>query len=181
MQQFLTKLDAWWIENPIATVFMLSVAAVLVVLLLLPLAIAVSPRMRIYYRAIRRILWTKVGESQHGPAMPARYREHLDGKRAQPLLMATEGAAFGRTGVIFLTPDEIGFVSFRFGVVTEMHVPYAQVSEAMIHKGSLCDYITVTTRERAEVLRVYRANRDVGQEFFNHLQMRLGAMRFRRL
>ena len=178
-QQFFAALDVWWTASPIATIFLLTLGFVLLLLLLLPFAIVSSPRMRIYYRALRRILWTKVGESVNGPAMPKTYREHLDKKRAPRLLMAAEGAAFGRTGVIFLTDDEIGFVCLRFGVMTEMNVPYAQVSEAMISRGALYDYVTVTTRERAEVLRIYRANRDVGQEFFNHLQMRLGAMRFR--
>jgi len=178
-QQFLAVLDSWWITNPVLTVVFSVLGAVLVLLLLLPPAIIISPRMRIYYRAIRRILWIKFGERQDG-ATPKAYRAHLDTKRNRPLLIAVEGAAFGRTGVVYLTPDEIGFVAFRFGMLTEMNVPYAQISEAMISKGALYDRVTVTTRERAEVLRIYRAHRDVGQEFFNHLQMRLGAMRFRR-
>ena len=94
--------------------------------------------------------------------------------------MSAEGAAFGRSGVLYLTSEEIGFVSLRFGIVKENSVPFAQISEAKIHKGSLYDSVTVTTREQAQTLRLYRSDRDVGQEFFNHLQMRLGALRFRK-
>ncbi|MBY0507707.1 MAG: hypothetical protein K2X03_27590 [Bryobacteraceae bacterium] len=178
MQQFLTLLDAWWLENPAATVFVLVVAFILLLLLLLPLAILASPRMRIYYRAITRILWTKIGDTRHGPLVPKVYQQYLDKKRIPQLLVATEAAAFGRTGAVYLSSDEIGFVSQRFGLMTEKTVPYGQVSVAMIRKAALYDLVTITTRERAEVLRIYRADRDVGQEFFNHLQMRLGAMRY---
>jgi len=179
-QQFLAVFDSWWTTNPILTALVLGIGAVFVLLMLLPVAILSSPRMRIYYRAVRRILWIKFGEGQDG-VTPKAFQVHLATKRSKPLLMVAEGAAFGRTGVLYLTPEEIGFAAFRFGVLTEMNLPYAQISEAMISKGSLYDMVTVTTRERAEVLRIYRAHRDVGQEFFNHLQMRLGAMRFRRL
>jgi hypothetical protein len=180
MGQSLALVEGWWNENPLLTTFGLALALVAILLLLLVLGIAFSPRMRILYRAIRRVLWTKIGTTRNGPPLPRQFREHLDQKRFERLLMATEGAAFGRTGVIYLTAEEIGFVSMRFGMMNEMNVPFAQVTEAKISKGPLYDYVTVTTRERAETLRLYHADRDVGQEFFNHLQMRLGAMRFRK-
>ena len=171
-------LDVWWTANPALTVLVGALAFLLSLVLLLALAILVSPHMRIVYRAIRRVLWTKIGTTRNGPPLPKQYREHLDSKQIQRLLLATEGAAFGRSGVLYLTGDEIGFVSLRFGLMTEMNMPYANIMEAMIRKGALYDCVTVRTGERAETLRVYHSDRDVSQEFFNHLQMRLGAMRF---
>ena len=173
-------LDAWWTANPALTVLVGIFALLLALVLLLALAVLVSPHMRIVYRAIRRVLWTKIGTTRDGPSMPKQYREHLDSKQIQRLLMAAEGAAFGRSGVLYLTGEEIGFVSLRFGLMTEMNVPYAKIMEAMIRKGALYDSVTVRTGERAETLRVYHSDRDVSQEFFNHLQMRLGAMRFQK-
>ncbi len=174
----LAALEAWWTADPLLATVGVALAAVLSLLLLLTIAVLASPHMRILYRALRRILWTKIGTSRNGPPLPKRYQDHLDSKRLQRLLMAAEGAAFGRSGVLYLTPDEIGFVSLRFGLMTEMNMPYAQIIEAMIRRGSLYDLVTVRTGERAQTLRLYHADRDVGQEFFNHLQMRLGAMRF---
>ena len=173
-------LEAWWTANPALTVLVGALALLLSLVLLLALAVLVSPHMRIVYRAIRRVLWTKIGTTRDGPSMPKQYREYLESKQIQRLLMAAEGAAFGRSGVLFLTADEIGFVSLRFGLMTEMNMPYAKIVEAMIRKGALYDSVTVRTGERAETLQVYRSDRDVSQEFFNHLQMRLGAMRFER-
>ena len=178
MSQWAAVLEAWWTSDPILTTFGVALAVVLSLVLLLTLAILISPHLRIVYRAVRRILWVKIGTTRNGPPLPQQYREHLESKQIQRLLMATEGAAFGRSGVLYLTADEIGFVSLRFGLMTEMNMPYVKIVEAMIRKGSLYDLVTVRTNERAETLRLYRADRDVGQEFFNHLQMRLGAMRF---
>ncbi len=161
------------------TFFGLLLGAFLAVLLLLALGILCSTHMRIWYRALRRLIWIKVGTTRHGPALPKRYRQHLDRQQIEDLLIASEGAAFGRTGVIYLTREEIGFVSLRFGIMREKHLPYAKISEAKISKGALYDSVRVIAAGRAEVLLVYRSDRDVGQEFFNHLQMRLGAMRIR--
>lgn len=178
MGQWWALLETWWTANPALTVFGGAFILLLSLVLLLALAILASPHMRIVYRAIRRILWKKIGTTRNGPPLPKQYRNHLDSKQIQRLLLATEGAAFGRSGVLYLTGEEIGFVSLRFGLMTEMNVPYAKIVEAMIRKGSLYDFVTVRTGERAETLRLYHSDRDVSQEFFNHLQMRLGAMRF---
>lgn len=179
MPALLALVEAWWAESPLLTFFGVLAGAFLTVLLLLVLGILGSPHMRIWYRALRRLIWIKVGTTRHGPALPRRYRQHLDSKQIDDLLMASEGAAFGRTGVIYLTRSEIGFVSMRFGIMSERQMPFAQISEAKISKGALYDSVKVTAAGRAELLRIYRSDRDVGQEFFNHLQMRLGAMRIR--
>jgi hypothetical protein len=178
MGPFLTVLEAWWSESPLLTALGVAAVAVLVPLLLLILAIIVSPTMRILYRAARRVLWIKFGTTHQGPPLAPRYREFLEEKKLQELIMTAEGAAFGRTGVIYLNGEEIGFVSVRYGALLEMNLPYTQITEAKISKGALFDSVTVTTSGRVERLRVYRSDRDVGQEFFNHLQLRLGAVRF---
>lgn len=179
MSTFVALVEAWWAENPLLTFFGLIGGVFFALVLLLVLGILCSPHMRIWYRALRRLIWIKVGTTRRGPALPARYRQHLDEQKIDGLLMASEGAAFGRTGVIYLTRDEVGFIAMRFGMMREKHLPYGQISEAKISKGALYDSVRVTAAGRSELLRIYRSDRDVGQEFFNHLQMRLGAMRIR--
>jgi hypothetical protein len=180
MNQLVAALEAWWAVDPVLTALGVALAAVFSLTMLLVLWMLCTPAGRIFYRALRRILWTKVGTTRNGPPVPRVYLEHLERKRIPRLLMSAEGAAFGRSGVIYLTPEEIGFVSTRFGLIRETNLPFAQISEAKISRGRLYDNVTVTTRERSERLRLYRSDRDVGQEFFNHLQMRLGAMRYRK-
>lgn len=179
MGSSLATLDQWFIDSPVLTIIGVLLALVIAVVLLILLALPFSPQLRIVYRAMRRILWTKIGTTRDGPGMPRRYRQHLDRKTSPKLLLACEGAAFGRTGVIYLNAEEIGFIFYRFGVPTELNVPVAQVTEAKITKAALYDLVTVTTRGRAETLRIYRSDRDIGQEFFNQLQLQLGAFRFR--
>lgn len=166
------------IDNPVLAAGILGLALGFAVALTGYLWVRFGSQLRIQYRAWRKVLWVKFGTSAVSP-IEKRYRAYLERRYGKQIRIATEGAAFRCPGYLFLTSEELGFVTLRLGVMTEMSMRIDQILEAHISKGAIYDTISISSKsDTVDTFRVFRGMRDVGQEFFNALQLGLGAIRF---
>lgn len=165
-------------DSPVLAAGILGLALGFAVALTGYLWVRFGSQLSVQYRAWRKLLWVKFGTSAASP-IEKRYRAYLERRYGKQIRIATEGAAFRSPGYLFLTNEELGFVTLKMGVMTEMSMRIDQILEAHISKGSVYDTISVSSKnDTVDTFRVFRGMRDVGQEFFNALQMGLGAIRF---
>lgn len=165
-------------ENPFLAAVLIGLALATLLAILVYAAIRLLPSLSIVYRAWRRILWVKFGSSAVAPPMTKRYAAYLKRRHPDEIRMAVEGAGFGYPGYVYLTGKELGFAMLRFGVMTEMTLPYDQILETSLTKGGLYDTISIATRtDDIRSFRIFKSVRDVAQDFFNQLQVGLGAIR----
>jgi hypothetical protein len=165
-------------ENPFLAAVIIGIALASLLAIVVYAAIRLLPSCSIAYRAWGRILWVKFGSSAVTPPMTKRYAAYLKRRHPEEIRMAVEGAGFGYPGYIYLTSKELGFAMLRFGVMTEMTLPYDQILETSLTKGGLYDTISIATRtDDVRSFRIFKSVRDVAQDFFNHLQVGLGAIR----
>ena len=166
------------IDNPAVAAGLLGLALGAAIAVVGYIYVRYGSQIKILYRAWRKYAWVKFGSTAHSP-MEKRYRAYLERRYGKRIKISAEGAAFRCSGYLFLTDEEIGFVTLRLGVMTEMSLPLQQVLEAHISKRGIYDVISISSKnEDIDIFKVYRGIRDIGQEFFNALQMGLGAIRF---
>ena len=130
--------------------------------------------MQIYYRALRRLIWVKFGTSRQPPPPPQRVKEVVTTRYGSDLRLLLEGGGYGRTGWIALTSQEVFFISGNL----EKAIPFSEIVESKISKGPWYDYVLVATKTDRQVFRIYKCDKDVSQDFFNQVQLRLGAVHF---
>lgn len=177
-QVFGAEAESFAVENPAIAAGLIGLALGAVIAIIGYVYVRYGAQVKILYRAWRKYAWVKFGSTAHSP-MEKRYRAYLDRRYGKRIKISAEGAAFRCSGYLFLTDEELGFVTLRLGVMTEMSLPLQQVLEAHISKRGIYDVISISSKnEDIDVFKVYRGIRDIGQEFFNALQMGLGAVRF---
>lgn len=134
--------------------------------------------LRIYYRAVRRLIWARYGDPRKPPPPSEAVRACLKATYGQRVKLMLEGGAFGRSGWIVLSDTEIGFVSREGGNVSARAIPLDSIVETRIERTPIYDYLHVATKSERNILRVFKSHRDVVQDLFQQIQMSLGASRF---
>lgn len=172
------KVPDFLVEQPFLAAVLIGTALAALLAAVVYVALRMTPGLTTFYRALRRVMWVKFGSSAVTPPMSKRYETYLKRRHPDRIRMAVEGAGFGYPGYVYLTPDELGFAMLRFGVMTEMTLPYSQILETSLSKGGLYDTLAIATRtDDIRTFRIFKSVRDVSQDFFNQLQVGLGAIR----
>lgn len=130
-----------------------------------------------YYRAVRRLIWARYGDIRTPPGPAEEIRQCLKATYEGRIKLLVEGGAFGRPGWLVLTNDELGFVSRDGGQVFSRAIPLDAITETRVERTPIYDYLHVGTKSDRVTLRVFRSNRDITQELFNHVQLSLSALR----
>ena len=130
-----------------------------------------------YYRAVRRLIWARYGDTRKPPGPTEEIRACLKATYEGQIRLLVEGGAYGRPGWIVLTNAEIGFVSREAGQASSRAIPFDAITETRVERTPIYDYLHVATGSGRTTLRIFKSNRDITQELFNHLQLALTAMR----
>lgn len=89
-----------------------------------------------------------------------------------------EAAVAGRPGWLVFAGEELAFVRRAGKGFDTLSIPYRSITETKISKSLLFDHVIVAGAGKRHLIRIFRDRRDVGQDFFNRLQLSLGAVRF---
>jgi hypothetical protein len=130
-----------------------------------------------YYRAVRRLIWARYGDIRNPPGPTEEIRKCLKATYEGRIRLMVEAGAFNRPGWLVLTNEELGFVSRDGGQVFSRAIPFEAITETRVERTPIYDYLHIGTKSERVKLRIFRSNRDITQELFNHLQLSLGALR----
>lgn len=123
-------------------------------------------------------MWIKFGESPTPPKPDPATRLYIEANFGLDVGRVIEAVMVDRHGWLVFAEEELAFVQRSGKGFATASLPYRSITETKISKSLLFDHVIVSSNGRRLLIRIFRDRRDVGQEFFNRLQLSLGAVRF---